>query len=272
MLFVSLNFIGCTDLNPPSPDGVEALHKLETQEVAHSEVVHPSDASMEGDDIIDCDFDADMHTSGDIDCEEVENVVDRIIDLPGYCKLKVSYKIYHCDYKGTDLYVIQDLDWTWTVPDCFGFNIQLIQNCQASCPPNDQTCFIQCLTDAYTELERVLYWWISDDYLGQPDRVEDFHYTVADCPYAGGPAAVQMRFELKTCYQWCFNPITGGGWNRGVCGIGCCVYQGFYCANTDGSLSRFTSTVTHPNTPCGTQVVNCDGVPINECVVGYCGN
>ena len=191
------------------------------------------------------------------DCGLIVDEVDKIIDLPNYCQIKATYKIYRCPQSGITIYTLELISWDFT-SDCYSFLYNNIISCYQNCQldPDPYTCRIQCLSEAKRQLEMDLKRYIMDQYITTDDVPK---MDAGDC--GGQPIVLEGHFFEDLCIQLCVNSNADPGHQviRKVCGDGCCTHIRYYCKDPGEEQPHFNFEVYYSSgLNCGSVIIQCD--------------
>ena len=188
-------------------------------------------------------------------CEAVVDEVDKIIDLPGYCEIKATYKIRRCPTSGIIIYNLELISWDYT-GDCFNYWISVFNSCSFECANQSYICLVRCYSEAKKQLELDLKRFIIDDF------ITNNPLSNGDAGLCGQPPyLLEGIFQEQLCYQICYNP-NAEKWNqikKYVCGDGCCSHTRYYCKESPNDPPTFSfEAFSQSGLNCGIYIVNCD--------------
>jgi len=192
-------------------------------------------------------------------CQEVKNVVNDVVSLPGYCDIEVTYSIWNCN----GIFTISDLNWNLIQSqECTDWYDNTYNQCLNECMPNpsvpplDPFCIWNCTIERLEQLEVDLHWYILDQYIrnGYTAGV----IVLSSCA-AGPPYTTSIRFFRDICLTWCApvgeGPVSIYDITKHICGDGCCKQGADYCLDENNNVVIRNSYVI-------TQI-NCDPLPKN---------
>jgi len=181
------------------------------------------------------------------------------ISMPGVCDLLVSYDMVMCDQGGLIVYTIENLVWTWKIPDCLAYLTSVWLPCSVASNP------AECYDNIMHQVELDLNWYILDQFMISLPVA-----TISDCN--SPPFTVAGRYFIDLCKKWCIefdanNQIIFS--EQLLCGSGCCEQGSYYCKDSNGDIVRQSSWSDNTQVNCGTIPAFCNGLT-TECIEQFC--
>ncbi len=177
---------------------------------------------------------------------EFELMVTDTLDVPGYCPIKISYKLYRCGNSLNKVFVFDSVYWNIIVAECDSLYTNWDSLFEDS---------VNTLGDRILEFEFVLRRTLSDSVL--------IPFVNNNGYYCGLNYVASARFFNTQCTQWC---LSGSGiyqtLSKVVCAFGCCVETTEYCLD-NGQIKKTFSKQS--SGPCVSGGSSCTGIPTSSC-------